>query len=240
MSITEHIEHGVGQDTTAPNPYSAPSPASNFRWDRDDGKLKWDKALDSELSGGHYIIQYTDVTTKPIESDWLDFASDGGKILQSSISGTTGTFQDVAGSSGRKYRIKKVTSPANGSVSSIWVGVDIEYESSTDRCYVMLYVKTLGLDVDDSYALEASMDVESTVKTVTYLYKTVIPAIKAKANIETESGLLILPLIPTALLTNGAATVKYNFTLKGSGKIEQEWESKTVPTESSAYLLDLS
>lgn len=239
MPITEYTTPGTGVDTTAPNPYSAPSPVENFRWDRSDGKLKWDKALDSEMSGGYYLIQYTDVATEPVEGDWLDFAGTTGRVTQGSISGTTGSYQDLTGSPGRKYRIKKVTSDANGAISSIWVGVDVEYEATTDRCYVMLYVKTLDLSVDDSFHLKVAMDVASTVQYVSYMNKTVIPVVSITAQVELESGMIIVPVIPTALVLNGATTVKYNFTLYGRGKVKQTWSSKTVPTASSAYLLDL-
>jgi hypothetical protein len=231
MPVQERIATGIGVDLMAPNPYSAPTPVENFRWDRADGYLKWDKALDSELSGGYYQLQYSDNSG----SSWTNLV----QVTQASISGTTGSYQDTTGSPGRWYQIKKVTSAATGSVSSIYVGPR-QYETTTDRCYIMLYVQTLDLEIDESFSLKVAMNLASTVYYVTYKNKGIVPVVSISKNVETNSGLIIVPVIPSALITNANTAVKYNFILTGKGKVKQTWSNKTVPTAASAYLLDLT
>uniref|UniRef100_A0A6H1ZIN5 Uncharacterized protein n=1 Tax=viral metagenome TaxID=1070528 RepID=A0A6H1ZIN5_9ZZZZ len=242
--MAERVSHGVaptGLEATAPSPYSEPTPVEQFRWTRSPndsfGYMKWDKALDEELSGGKYVIQYSDSSNPTSDSNWTALT----EVSHDSVSGIECQYQDPAGTANRKYRIKKVTSVARGGVSSIWVGVDVEYEANTARCYVMIYIKDLNLNVDDSFQLEAKFNgLQSTEKTVKYKNKSVIPIMTISKKIEAYSGLLIIPLIPSALITDSSNNaVDYDLTIKGRGGISYTWENVTVPTQASVYLRDL-
>lgn len=232
--MPDTVTAGVGLDTTFPSPFSMPSPVTNFRWDRSDGLLKWDKALDTEMSGGYYQIQYSDDSG----TTWTDLT----QVTQASISTTTATYQDLTGSVNRVYQIKKITSAANGSQSSIYVGFDVEYEATTDRCYVMAYVKDMSLDPFANCQMVISMNVASTIKFVNYKNKTMIPVIDYAVEVETYSGLLIAAVLPSAYITSGtpAVAVKYNIKILGRGSVIQTYSAKTVPTAASAWVRDLS
>lgn len=225
---------GVGTDTTAPNPYSRPSPVTNFRWDRADGYLKWDKDTSDYMTGGNYTIQYSDNNG----TAWAALTT----VLQASISGLTGTYQDATGSPGRVYRIKKVSGVSYGTVSSIYVGTDVEYEETTDICYLLIYVKDLGLTVFDNARMVVTMKVASTVKAVNYNNKSIVPVVERSVEVESESGLLIMPVIPTAKLTliGTSTTIKYDIKIEGRNGFTYTYETKTVPTSESAFVRDLT
>ena len=225
-------ETGIGVDLTVPNPYARPSPITNFRWVKETGSdygyLKWDKALDSEMSGGLYRIQ----RSTDSGSNWSNLTT----LLQSAISGTTGTYQDLTGNAGNWYQIRKENSV---SVASIYVGPAI-YLLTTDYCYLLLYIKDLSIDVFANAVMTVAANVLSTVKYLTYKGKAIVPNIAVQTIVESDSGLLIVPIIPTAYLTNGVTPVKYNITIIGRGNIKVEFSDKTVPTAESAYVLDLT
>ena len=230
VKITE--ETGIGTDTTVPSPYARPSPVTNFRWVKDTGTdygyLKWDKAIDSEMSGGLYRIQRS--TDSGVI--WANLTT----ITQASITGTTGTYQDTTGTAGYWYQIRKENST---SIASIYVGPAI-YLLTTDYCYLLLYIKDLSIDVFANAVMTVAANVLSTVKYLTYKGKAIVPNIAVQTLVEVDSGLLIVPVIPTAYLTNGVTPVKYNITIFGRGNIKVSFSDKTVPTAESAYVLDLT
>ena len=232
MPIPDQTSHGVGPDTQAPITYTRPSPVENFRWDRDDAYLKWDKSVETIMTGGSYVIQYSDDNG----TIWSDPA--GGTISHDTM-GATGTFQDPGGIEGRVYRIKKLTSNAYGTKSSIWVGYDVEFEPETERCYVMAYVKDVSLEPFTGALIKAKPKVSSSVKYLRYNNKSYVPVVENTATIESNSGLLILPLIPSALITNGGVAVNYNITIQGRRGAIYEFSDKTVPQTSSAWLTAL-
>lgn len=234
MPVTIIDTGGTTTTTTTPNQYTSPAPVTNFRWDKRDGILKWDKASDTEMAGGHYAIQYSDNSG----TSWVDLVS----VLHDTISGSTAQYQDTTGVPDRVYQIKKVTSEVNGSISSIYVGYDVEYENTTDRCYVMIYCKQPNLTIDSGLIMEASFDVASGITYANYKNKSIVPVLKQSVAIEPDSGLLIMPLIPSDDLTlpGLTTTVKYNITIKGRDGFKAEYTGKTVPKSASAWVRDLT
>ena len=206
-----------------------PIPVQNFWWDKDNNVLKWTKATEAEMSSGAYVLESSDSA-----GVWANLTT----INHDDISGTIGSYLDLGGNPNRLYRIKKTTS---GSISSAWIGTGVWYEDTTDKCYVQLYVKDAMLGVINNVSMEVSMNILSTVESVVYKNQTTVPNTKTSFSLspdEEDSGLLILPLIPSANITNGGSAVNYNFKITGEN-INISISDKTVPTQESAFLLDL-
>lgn len=232
MPVSVTSTTAVGFDSTIPDPFAQPTPVVNFRWDA--GTLKWDKDSASIMTGGSYHIQYSDDNG----STWTDL----GDVNQVDITTTTGTYQDAGGSPDRVYQIKKVTSTANGTKSSIYVGYDTEYEDTDDKCYVMILAKDIGLGIDTGIQMKIKPNVASSVSTyLNYKNKTIVPVLEKSVAIEPLSGLLIMPVIPSEDITlpTAGTAVKYNITITGKNGFTVTFEDKTVPKASSAWVRDL-
>ena len=237
MPVKYYTSGGVAPDSApiiAPQPYAAPTPVQNFHWDKEDGKLKWTKATDGELENGTYTLQSSDDDGATWDALTV--------VNQADITGAEGSYSDTTAKEDRYYRIRKVKVSSEGLASSVWVGSGVWDEATTDRCFVGIYVKDIGLEKIRNLRVEVSFNgLATTVNYVTYKNKTLIPVKKVSVSIEkaeNNSGLLIIPLIPSALITDSSVAVDYDFKITG-GTVDIDIEDITVPTSVSAFLLDL-